>query len=179
MKKLFLSILMITGLSLSSQVKSTVKLSTQITENTNPTVVATPLADPTTGVETDYIKCDAGNAHYVSDGCCIAEISCTNGNKYTLIICPNEPVRILQSARTIESDMTTYDADINISLTSNISVDPNTQLDPISRVINQRKLLNSYITLGTDLAFNFANSTLIIKAGIYKVFEGKLQVNCQ
>lgn len=169
---------MITGLSLSSQVKSTVKVNAQIIENTNPVITATPLAEASPDNGTEYISCSAGGAYYVADGCCVSKITCTNGNQYTVIICPKEPIRILQSARTINGN-SVYNAEVNIDVTSDIIEDTNTQLDPVSRVANQRKLLNSYITLGADLVFNYPNSTLIIKAGVYKIAAGKLQVNCQ
>jgi hypothetical protein len=178
MKKLVLSILMITGLSLSSQVKSTVKINANIIENTNPIITAIPLTEPSSDNGTEYISCSAGGAYYVADGCCVSKITCSNGNQYTVIICPKEPIRVFQSARTINGS-TIYDTDINIDITSNILEDSNTQLDVVSRVANQRKLLNSYITIGNDLVFNYTSSTLVIKAGVYMIVDGKLQVNCQ
>jgi len=162
---------MITGLSLSSQVKSTVKINAQIIESVNPIIYANPIAE-TPSDPSNTVLCDAGSAYYVNlSGCATVNITCNNGNNYIVIFCPNEPTRTLQTARTT-SGGNMYNTTINVDITSNVVTDGNTQLDPISRVVNQRKILNSYITLSTDLVFNFTTSTLIIKQVFTKLLMG-------
>jgi hypothetical protein len=176
MKKIIVSILMITGLSLSSQVKNKLILTTITPKTINPIILATPQVENPASPIDNYIKCDAGPAHY-NGGCATVGITCSNGNTYVLIFCPSEPVRLLPSERIINGT-TVYNTDVNIDITSNVIDDSNTQLDPVARVINQRKILDAYVTLKEDLVFNYSSSTLIIKTGVYKVISGKLQVTC-
>jgi hypothetical protein len=168
MKNFILSILMITGLSLSSQVNNVT--------STKPTITAKPdPANPNSPVS--KILCTAGNAYTPAfSDCSCVNITCSNGNKYTWCLCKDGTLfggaaGKLNNSNNNDQMAIALPFDIEYS----VSEDLNNGLEPVARVVNIKKIHDAIITISTTYKFEFSDYILILTPGDYEVKNNKLQ----
>jgi hypothetical protein len=171
MKKLIASILMISGLSLSSQVNNI--------QTTKPTIITQPAPfDPSIG--TQMITCSAGNGYYVTGSdCACCNIHCTNGNNYIWCVCKDGTIFGGGAARYSNSSNDGAEAiNIPMDITSSLTEDNNVNLDPTARIINVQKVKNAIISIDNEMRIDYQDYILIILPGNYEVKNDKLQTLC-
>jgi hypothetical protein len=164
MKKLIVSILMITGLSLSSQVNTI--------QNVKPTIIVNPLPiSPNSPV--GIINCDRGAIHEVG-GCMMLILYCSNGVDYTIIACPDKTMIF---SKVIQSN-NTNPVKLKFDITAGVfDASKAPDGDQLSKITNIQKIKSSVFSTPIDYTIETTEYIFQFKAGNYEIKNNTLTVD--
>lgn len=174
MKKLILSIFMLTGLSMSSQENNVTAI--------KPVIIASPAPiNPDSG--TEIITCNSGNGYYVGDGCACVNIYCSNGVTQTWCLCKDGKLfqaqfALLNDEPNGNSNNNPKKTKIEIDAYSSFISSDGTNSDPLNQIVNIQKTKNAILEISSELKIDDKDYTLIITPGKYEIKNNKLQTLC-